>query len=90
MNNNKLLLVITRGVSRLEVGRPAAVAALGHRLLELGEVADRANGVDLTVHEQRQAGRVVPAVLEHLEPVQQQVTAGPPADVSDDPTHKGD
>ena len=73
---------------RLELLRSAAVRAARDRLVQLGEVPDSADRVDPAVHEQRQAGRVVAAVLEHLEPVQQQVTAGPVADVSDDSTHR--
>jgi hypothetical protein len=64
------------------------VRAPGDRVGQLREVTDRAHRVDVAVHEQGEAGRVVPAVLEHLEPVQEQFTTGPVADVSDDPTHR--
>ena len=53
-----------------------------------GEVADRADAVDPAVLDHRDAGRVVAAVLELLEPGDQQVAAGAPAHVSDDSAHE--
>ena len=43
---------------------PNAVRAQPHGGTEVGEVADRGDSVDLPVREQRDAGRVVPPVLE--------------------------
>ena len=60
------------------------------RRAQVGEVADRAHGVDLAVREQRDAGRVVAAVLELLEPGDQQIAARALADVSDDSAHEED
>ena len=56
-------------------------------LAQVGEVADRAHGLDLAVVEQREAGRVIAAVLELLEPGDQEVAAGALAYISDDSAH---
>ena len=63
---------------------PAAVA-------QLGEVADRAHRLDdaVALVEEREPGRVVPAVLQALEAGEDELTAGAPADVPDDPAHVG-
>ena len=56
-------------------------------LAQVGEVADRAHGVDVAVREQRDARRVVAAVLELLEPGDDQITARTLAYVADDSAH---
>ena len=56
---------------------------------QVGQVADRTHRVDSTVLEQRDAGRVVAAVLQLLESGDQQVPAGAPAHISDDSAHGG-
>ena len=70
--------------------RPRRRAVEADRGAQVGEVADRAHAVDLAVLEHRDAGRVIAAVLELLEPGDQQVAAGAPADVSDDSAHRGE
>jgi hypothetical protein len=73
------------------VGRPARVPDAGRRRrveqrgdgLQLGELADGADELDVTVDE-REAGGVVAAVLQALEPGQEQRFARPVADVADD------
>jgi hypothetical protein len=54
---------------------------------EVAQVADRTDVVEPAVLAQRDPGRVVAAVLEPLEPTQQQVLRRPATDVSDDPAH---
>jgi hypothetical protein len=53
----------------------------------LVEVPDGPNVVEPLVLEQRDAGRVVPAVLEALEPVKKERVRLPGAHVSDDAAH---
>ena len=77
---------------------PAGVADAGgaaqvpvrarHRVAELLEVADRVHAADVAVCHERQPSRVVAAVLEPLEPLEQQVAALARPDVSDDPAHE--
>ena len=77
------------------VRRPARVAEAGRRdrseplgrELQVLEVADGAEVRKPVVLEQREAGRVIAAVLEPLEPAQEKRLRGPRADVSDDPAH---
>ena len=52
------------------------------------EVADRMHAADVAVGDERQPRRVVAAVLEPLEPLEQQVAAFARPDVSDDPAHE--
>jgi hypothetical protein len=75
---------------RVEFVRAIAVRALRDGVAQLGEVADGAHGVDPPVDEQGETRRVVAAVLEHLEPVHEQFTTRPVADVSDDSAHKAE
>ena len=63
------------------------VAVEADRGAQVGEVAHRPHRVDPAVLEQRDAGGVVAAVLELLEPRHQQVAAGSLAHVSDDSAH---
>ena len=71
---------------RAGANRPLGVQAeLGP---QVGEVADRAHRFDPPLLEQRDAGRVVAAVLELLEPADQQIPAGTRTDVSDDSAHR--
>ncbi len=67
----------------------AILAVDGHAELgaQVREVADRAHRVDLTVREQRDARRVVAPVLELLQPLDKQITAGTVPDVADDSAH---
>jgi hypothetical protein len=75
--------------------RPAGVAETGRGLrpvprgcgLQLREVADRADVVELVGFPEDDAGRVIAAVLEALEAVQEERLARPGPDVSDDSTH---
>src|SRR5437016_5678620 len=73
---------------------PARVAEAGDRrraptgeLLQLGQRADGPGVVEPATLDQDDPGRVVPAVLQTLEPTDQQVLTRPPADVPDDPAH---
>ena len=59
----------------------------GNGVAEEREVPHRAHGLDAPVDEQGDAGRVVAAVLEPLEPAEEQLPAGTATDVSDDPAH---
>ena len=69
-------------------GDPAtALVVVGQRRAQVGEVADRSHAVDPAVLDDRDARGVVAAVLELLEPRDQQVAAGATSDVSDDSTH---
>src|SRR5439155_19149066 len=77
------------------VRRPARVTEAVVRLGTVGargvfqklEIADRADVLETAVLAQRDAGRVVAAVLEALEAVEQQLLSSPAADVPDDPAH---
>src|SRR6185503_5899508 len=79
------------------VGRPACVAKPGRRgrrrlARTLAEVLERADGARVPqagALEQRDPGRVVAAVLEALEAVQEQRLALTRPDVSDDSAHPG-
>ena len=62
--------------------------ALRSSVLQLAEVADGANLGELPVLDERQAGRVIAAVLEPLEAVQEDRLCDPGSDVSDDPAHR--
>ena len=53
----------------------------------MAEVADRSQRLQVVTLEQAETGRVVPAVLEALEALHQQVLRTSFADVSDDPAH---
>src|SRR5439155_16591186 len=75
--------------------RPAGVAEPGRRLrpvragclLQVLQVADGTHVFEAVLLEQRQARRVVAAVLEPLQSVNEEVLTGPAAHVSDDPAH---
>ena len=67
--------------SRASRCRPAA-------RLQLLQVADRAHVVERVVLAQRDACRVVAAVLEPLEPLKEERLRGSWSDVSDDPAHR--
>jgi hypothetical protein len=76
------------------VGRPAGVAdagasgeALGQVLGELAHPAGLLGDLDAAAAEHRHAGRVVPAVLEPGQPLQQQGRGLLAADVANDPAH---
>ena len=77
------------------VRRPARVAdsrggrrpVRADRLLELHEVTGGARVVRPGLLQEADAGRVVAAVLEALEALDQEILGRPPADVSDDPAH---
>src|SRR5207248_9062176 len=77
------------------VGGPARVSEAGRRagavraggLLQEGEVPDGADIVEALVLTERDPGRVVAAVLEPLEAVEEKRLAGPRPDVSDDSAH---
>ena len=77
------------------VCRPARVAEAGRRdrsepfgrELQVLEVADGAEVGKPVVLEQGEAGRVIAAVLEPLEPAQEERLCGARAGVSDDPAH---
>src|SRR5262249_22219567 len=64
----------------------AGVVGAG-RFLQVLQVPDCTDVVQPAVLTQCDAGRVVAAVLEALEPAQQQVLRWPASDVSDDPAH---
>src|SRR5437773_8130430 len=66
-------------------GRDGAVGTGG--LLEVLEIADGADVLETIVLAERDAGRVVAAVLETLESIEQERLRLPPPDVSDDPAH---
>jgi hypothetical protein len=57
------------------------------RVLQELEVAHGTHVLEAAVLAEGEAGGVVAAVLEPLEPVQQQVLRGTATDVSDDPAH---
>jgi hypothetical protein len=77
------------------VRRPAGVAETHGRIrpvqrgrgLQVREVADGADVVQLVVLTEHQAGGVVAAVLEPLEPLEEERLAGPGPDVTDDSAH---
>src|SRR4029450_11457434 len=52
------------------------------------QVANRAHRLDLAVEDQRQAGRVVAAILEALQTIQQELAARPLTCVADYSTHR--
>jgi hypothetical protein len=56
-------------------------------LAQAAQIADGPNGLDLPVTEQRQSRGVIPAVLESLEAMHQQVPARAIAHISDDAAH---
>ena len=64
--------------------------ALRRSVLQLAEVADRADLGELPVLDERQTGGVIPAVFEPLEAVQEDRLCDPGSDVSDDPAHLTD
>ncbi len=76
---------------RLRLGDGDGAAVRGGLLdggAQVREVADRADGLDVPVIEQGDAGGVVAAVLELLEARDQQVATRPLAHVSDDAAHR--
>jgi len=84
-----------RGAAELYRTGPSVVAEVRCRLgagraglaLQRLEVADDPHVVELVVFAQREPGRVVAAVFEPLEALEQKFLAGSLADVSDDPAH---
>ena len=83
------------GLGRPAVGGPARVADAGRRgravrardLLEHAQVADRADDLELVAVDQRDAGRVIAAVLETLESADQKGLAETPSGIADDAAH---
>jgi hypothetical protein len=69
-----------------EAGRRVGAVVPGGLLQDL-EVADGADVVEPVALEECEAGAVVAAVLEPLEPVQKKFLGRPLPDVSDDPAH---
>ncbi len=63
--------------------------ALGHRLAQVGEVADRAHGLEPLLTLEGDACGVVAAVLELLQPVEQDLLDRAMTDVADDSAHAG-
>ena len=55
--------------------------------LQLVEVSDGADVVEALVLDEAEPGRVIAAVLEPLEPLEQKLLRSPRAHVSDDPAH---
>jgi len=55
--------------------------------LQLVEVADRPDVVEAVVLDEADARRVIAAVLESLEALEQKILRSPRAHVSDDPAH---
>ena len=76
-----------RGPARVADPCRGSRAVEAGRGLQLVEVADGADVVEPLVLEQRDAGRVIAAVLETLEPVKEERVRLPGAHVSDDPAH---
>src|SRR5205807_4512866 len=80
------------GAARGPAGMPETVvrdgAVRAGRMLEIRQVAYRADVIGPAVLAQRDPGGVVAAALEPLEPTQLQVLGGPATDVSDDPAHR--
>ena len=66
----------------------AAVAEIGQHGLEVVQVADGVEQLEAALVDDRDAGRVVTAVLELAQTPEEDVPAFPVADVSDDPTHQ--
>src|SRR5262249_35683167 len=84
------VLLVDGPVSRPARGAEPVIRAgvVGARgLLQVLQVPDGTDVVEPAVLTERDAGRVVAAVLETLEPAQKQLLRGPTADVSDDPAH---
>ncbi len=101
-HHGQLRRVLARERVRVELGhatvrRPASVTEtrggrgaaepLG-RALEVVERPDRPGVGESALLEQRDPGRVVAAILQPLEPVEQERLALPRPDVSDDPAHR--
>src|SRR5437762_7132266 len=82
-------------VRDLAVRRPACVTDPGGRLgavetglgLQLVEIAHRTDVVETLVLEESKAGRVVTAILEALQALDEKVLSGSRPHVSDDPAH---
>jgi hypothetical protein len=75
---------VCRPARMAEPGRRVRVVRSGGRLQEL-EIPDGTDVVEPVGLEQCEPGRVVTAVLEPLEPVDEELLTGPAPDVSDDP-----
>src|SRR4051812_44404211 len=77
------------------VGCPARVAearrrdgaVVAGRLLQRLQIADRADVVERAVLAKRESGRVVAAVFEAFQALEEKLLGRPPPDVSDDPAH---
>ena len=76
-----------RGPARVAEAGGGDGAVPARRLLQEAEVADRADVVEARVLAKHDPGRVVAAVLEALEAVQEERLAGPRPHVSDDSAH---
>src|SRR5260221_3305562 len=82
-------------LSDTAVRRPPSVTEPGRRLRDVRlrsvlqelEVPDRADVLEAPLFEERDAGGVVAAIFQALEPLEQQRPGRPTADVSDDPAH---
>ena len=68
-------------------GAVQVAVARGHSVAQAGEVAHRVDTAHRAVLDQREEGGVIPAVLQTLQSLQQQVAAIARPDVSDDPAH---
>ena len=81
--------VADAGGGRWREHRDAAIVtvALLDRAAQLREVADGADGLQAALALDRDAGGVVPAVFELLEPVQKDLLDRAVTDVADDPAH---
>ena len=85
------------GLRRPAVGGPARVADAGRGgravqprdLLEDAQVADGAHDFEFVAVDQRDAGRVIAAVLEALESADQKGLAETPSGIADDSAHDG-
>src|SRR5207248_11753771 len=76
-----------RGPARVSEPRRGDGTVVAGRLLEYLKVADRADVVQPLVLAECEPGRVIPAILEPLETVEEKILGRSPSDVSDDPAH---
>jgi hypothetical protein len=65
----------------------AIVPGLRQRGAEIHQIADGSHAFEPAIGLNRDAGGVIPAVLELPEPVEEHVAHGPLTDISDDSTH---
>ena len=69
-------------------GAPLGRRALGQRVAQRIEVADRAHGVETALVQDRDARGVIAAVLELLQALEEDLLDGAVPDVADDPAHE--